>query len=318
MKTQTQDFLCKNKDNRKRKIKESLFVASIVTWPLLLFVVYWIGGNITNIMLAFQKYDIEKQKFVFLSFHNFFDNFARFFKEFSGTSGTGTLFMRSVLYWLVTYIMVIPHILVSFCIHKKVFGSGVFKIILFLPQIVSSVVWVILYKIFIEYGLPEILGFFGKEVTISFFMNVDTAFSTLVIYGIWLGFAGGLVLYTGAMSRIPPELVEAGKVDGLNTLQEFWYITMPLIFPTVSIGFYTGILGIFTSSPSTYTFFGGNAPEETYTFGYYFFTLVFGGQKTPVDFPYASATSLLFSAVIAPTSLFIKHICEKYGPNEEF
>lgn len=103
MKTHMKDFLYKNKDTRKQKIKESLFVASIVTWPLLLFVVYWIGGNITNITLAFQKYDIEQRKFVFLSFNNLFDNFTRFFKEFSGTSGMGTLFTRSVFYWLITY-----------------------------------------------------------------------------------------------------------------------------------------------------------------------------------------------------------------------
>ncbi|MBQ8685617.1 MAG: sugar ABC transporter permease [Clostridia bacterium] len=306
------------KNKKKQKILEDLFVASIVIWPLLLFVVYWIGGNITNIMLAFQEYNIEEQSFTFLPLNRIFTNFTRFFKEFSGTSGMGVMFGRSILYWFITFVMLIPHILVSFCIHKKVRGAGAFKIILFLPSVISSVVWIMLYRIFVEYGLPVFLGWFGKKISISLFMNSDTVFGTLVTYGIWLGFAGGLVLYTGAMSRIPPELVEAGKMDGMNTWQEFWLITMPLIFPTVSIGMYTGIVGIFTSSPSTYTFFGGNAPSETYTFGYYFFVMVFGGQKTPVNFPYASATSLIFTAFAAPTSLLLKHLCEKYGPNTEF
>ena len=148
-------------------------------------------------------------------------------------------------------------------------------------------------------------------------MANDKVFGTLVAYHIWLGFAGGMVLFTGTFSRIPAELVEAGRVDGMNTWQEFWKITIPMSFQTISIGIFTGVIGIFTSSPSTFGFFRLNAPSQTYTFGYYIFNLVYGGRSLPVNYPYTAACSLIFTAIAAPLSFTLKYLLEKYGPSEE-
>lgn len=308
----------RQKTKRMNRLKEDLFVWAIVAFPLILFCVFYIGDQALNVVLAFQEYDVTAGEFKFLPFDRLFDNFARFFTTFFKEEGMAEMAWRSLGYWAFTQCLLIPHILVSFCIYKKVRFTEFFKIILFLPQIISGLVWTMLYRMFVEYGMPVVLGWFGKELEMSLFMSTSTVFYTMAAQGVWTGFAGGLILYTGAMSRIPPELVEAGKIDGLTTMKEFWHITMPLIFPTVSIHFYTCVAGIFSVTPGTYTYFGGNAPIETYTFGYYFFNVVFGQQKTPIHFSFASATSLIFSAICIPVSFFIRWIVDKYGPNAEF
>lgn len=306
----------KKKKLTRKSVKNGLFVGSIVAWPLLLFIVFEVIGNIANFVVAFQRFDIESGEFVFLGGNNMFDNFKRFFVEFGEIGGMLPMLGRSAIGWVLGLAMIIPHTLVSFTLYKKIPFTNLFVIILYFPGIISSVVWVLIYKNMVESALPAFLSLFGKRLEMSLFMNPKTVFATLTFYGLWMGFAGGMVLNLGTMNRIPPELVEAGKMDGMNTLQEFWYITMPAMFPILSISLITCPIGIFTGSPNTFTFFGTNAPDEVYTLGYYFFQMVYG--KTEVNYPYSAAASIIMTAIAAPLSLLIRRLCDKYGPSAEF
>ena len=301
----------------KQKWRDHLFVASLVAWPLLIFVVFWIGGNLTRITLAFQEYNPETLEFEALPISNLFDNFARFFQRYMGDDGMLVMFGRSLLFYAIGLAMIIPHVFVSYFLYKKVRGSKLYTIILFLPNVISSVVWVIVFKNMTEFALPALLEPLGIKLPGSLLKLSDTVFPTLVVYHIWMTFAGGMVLYTGAFSKISYELVEAGKVDGLGTWKEFWYISFPMIFSTVSIHIYTGVVAIFTASPSTFTFFGTGAPSETYTFGYYFLSLAYSGRQSPIEYPYAAACSIIFTLIAAPLSFLLKYLTERFNPGSE-
>ena len=93
------------------------------------------------------------------------------------------------------------------------------------------------------------------------------------IIGAWsfsaiFGFAN-VLMYIGAMSRIPGGVVESAKLDGASPMQEFFKITLPLILPTIMVYVTTGIAGIFTNQVNLYTFFG--QASTTQTVGYYTF-----------------------------------------------
>ncbi len=299
------------------KVREAIFIASIAVWPLLMFLVFWLGGNITRFVLAFQEYDVVTMQYNVLPWARLGENFKRFFDQLSGNAGTGAMFGRSLICYGIGLLMIIPNLLISFSIYKKVKGSEIFKVIIFAPSIVSGVVWVLVYRQVVDFVLPVLLQPLGVDMSMSLFIKSDTVFPTLLFYTIWTGLGGGLVLYTGTFSKVPPELVEAGKVDGMNTWQEFWYISLPLAFPVVSIGLFTGIVSIFTIQPATFTFFGTGAPSEVQTFGYYFFSIGYGQSSLPIDYPYAAACSIIFTAIAAPLSFTVKYICEKYGPGKE-
>lgn len=310
-------FIRKRKGIARDKWREYGYVASIVAWPLLIFFVFFAGGQIQRILLAFQQYDKATGEFSFLPFSDMFDNFKQFFVQLSTTSMMQSMALRSIGLYFMSYVTLIPHLLISFCIYKGVRYTEFFKIMLYIPNIVASVVWLIMYKIIVEYGFPQIANWFGGEMTMSLFMNNDTVFWTIYARSLWLGLGSGLVLYSGTFSGIPYELVEAGKVDGMNTWQEFWKITIPMSFPVISIGLYTGVVSIFTADIGQFTYFGTNAPASTYTFGYYFFSIVYKNLSTPTTFPYSAAVSLIFMFVAAPLSFLYKHLLEKYGPSTE-
>ena len=187
-------------------------------------------------------------------------------------------------------------------------------------MIMSSIVVTLMFKYFVEVGIPYLIKVVTRadSLPMSWLANVETRYWTLLFYGMWAGFGGSIILYTGAMCRIPDSIIEYGRLDGLTIWQEFWHITLPLIYPTLTTMLVVSVSGFFTSQLSAYNFYGGNAPPGISTLGYYFFVQVVGGASSSVDYPYASAMGLIFTGVAAPVTLLVKYLLEHFGPNTEF
>lgn len=301
----------KNKQFNKKHLKRTVFALCVLTLPVLWWAFSFFYMTSGTIALAFKQYDIKQGIYYGCGLDNFVDVITDM------TLDGGVLnyaFKNSFLLWLIGVVVTIPlSLLVSYALHKKVMGGGAFKIILFLPSVVPGMVWVIIYKYFVEYGIPVLAG---KEMT-SLLNTPGPDLLLLILYNEWLSLAANMVIYTGAMSRIPPSLSEAGKLDGMTDLQEFFYIVLPLIFPTLSVVLTTCVLAIFTSSLPTYQFYGtGGVRDGLYTLGYY--TFVKGLNPTSVETPYVSAISLLVCIIASPFALFVRWLLEKIGPTVEY
>lgn len=296
------------KKKNSKKTKEIIFALAILAVPLLWWAfsfTYQTGGTI---LLAFKKYNPLTQETVWCGL----DNFKQVFSEI-GTSGTllNVSLKNSVILWLVQVFISIPlSVIISFGLYKNVYGAKIYKIILFLPHIISGMVWVLIYKTFIEYGLRA-----------DYIINENKNFMALYLYSFWLGFAGNMIMYTGAMSRIPISLVEAGHLDGMTDMQEFWYIALPLVYPTMSIVLITCVVSIFTVQLPVHQFYdtaNSVKPEKyhLYTFGFYNFIKGLGGDLT--ETPIISALSMIVCVIAAPVSLGVKSLLNKIGPTVEY
>lgn len=295
---------------KSRKFKEWLFVVGILIIPLLWWAFGFFYTTGDSILLAFKKYDVESESFVWCGF----TNFKTVFDEMFNGGLLGLCFKNSLILWLLNTFVILPiNVLMSFALYKKIYGHKFFTVLMFLPQVVSSMVWILIYKYFIEYGYPLLTGYEG----ISLLKNPNTDFVTLMIYQIWISLASSMIIYTGAMSRIPPELVEAGKLDGLTDFGELIHIVLPLIFPTISVVLITCVMGIFTSSLPTYQFYGGlSIRDGLYTFGHYMFAYVADGNS--VMYPMVSAVSFIVCLIAAPVTFLIKHLLGKVSSDVEF
>ena len=307
-----------NSTNQKREMvrnkvrfKKTIFALCILILPLAWWAFSFIYNTSGSVILAFQQYDTKLGKYYWCGL----DNFVEVVKDMTSSGGILNISLRnSFLMWSIGVFVTIPlSILVSYSIHKKVLMCGFFKIILFLPNIVSGIVWTIIYKYIIEYGVPTILG---REMT-SLLNLPGPDIVCLIVYSEWLSLAANMVIYTGAMSRIPPTLSEAGKLDGMSDFQEFIHIVLPLIFPTLSVVLITCVLGIFTASLPTYQFYGPRGVRDgLYTLGYY--TFIKGLNQSPVEIPYVSAISFCVCLLATPIALFVRWLLEKIGPTVEY
>ena len=298
---------------------QSRFLFCVLVYPVTVFIIFYLVVNVRSILFAFQQYEwgVGGQSGGFVWNQDPLGNFKDFLNALATDQRLLFATKNSLILYALGLAMMPLQIICSFLVYKKIPLANTFKVFLFLPSIISSIVMVIVYRYFINFGLPELLVQFGITENPRLFDNVETVFPVVVVYNLWLSLGTNIILYTGVMARISDSLVESGKLDGMSMWEELWYITIPLIFPTITVFMVTGVAGIFTNQANLYAFFGKNASANAYTFGYYLFIMV--ANEAPIsEYPFASAAGLLFTAVAVPITLLVKYVLEKFGPNAEY
>ncbi len=320
-----QTFVIPKNKKRARKAKEYLFVASFLVYPLFLFVVYYLCVNFNSLIMAFREPTITSY-----SGGSFvgFDNFKTFIERFFGENASlGSAFGNSIKMYLISLIICMPlYLIFAYMIFKKCFLHKTIRAVSMIPQIVSGFVIGMLFKIFI-YGnnapLTKFLLSIGVEVNSKGVLYTPAlAFGTIIFYNIWLSFGTNLVVYPNAMKEIGDEIFESARLDGVSTAwQELRYIILPLIFPTLSTFLITGLAGIFTNDAGLLSFFNVSAtssdviPETVDNIGFYYTRMLLVGKQT--DYPVLAAGGLLMTVIVAPLTILLKFLLDKFGPSTE-
>jgi ABC-type sugar transport system permease subunit len=289
------------------KIKNLIFYILMIAFPVVQFCVFYIGINFNSILLTFQSYDPIKAKYYFSGL----TNLEKVFREFSQYTLTNAT-KNSALAFVASILVGVPLTLFfSYYIYKKFIFSGLFKVVLFIPSIVSSIAMVLMYKYFVENGVPTMFASMGmKEGLLA---NADSAFMTVLIYSLWMGFGSGVLLYSGSMGSISESVVEAAQIDGASSAREFFSITLPLIYPTIVTFLITSIAAFFTNQVNLFSFFGENADLQNWTLGYYLYNQT--QLASMGEYPYLAALGLCFTLIAVPITIVIRLLLEKFGPS---
>ena len=301
---------------QKRKINERIFYWCILVLPLIQFCIFYIGVNFNSIILSMQEITQnpsgEGYIYSWVGIKNIFQNAKFLFTEYE--------FLQSWKNSAVAYLAGLIFgtgfsLLFSYYIYKKHIFAGVFKVMLFLPSIISSVALVIIFSFFAEDGYPFMMKeLFNVQVAGGLLGDANKTFGTILFYTIWISFGGSVLMYLGAMNSISESVVEAAMLDGITPLKEFIYITFPLIYPTFVTFFVTGLAGFFTNQMNLYTFKESQVSLEHYTFGYWLF---YNTSRGFTYYPKVASYGVLFTLIIAPITFAVRWLLEKFGPSVE-
>ena len=298
------------KTTRKHKgdTGELIFYISLISLPILQILVFYFYVNINSFAMAFQKYDVLEEKFIWTGL----DNFERLWSELTKTSIIRDAFLNSLMVWVSTSLLcTFLCILFSYYIYKKWVLAKTFKFFLFLPSVLPGILLTIVFKFFANEAIPGYLTeIFGKNID-PLLIGQKTLFPTVLFFSVFMGFGGQLLIYTGAMGQIAPEIIEAGKVDGVSAPREFFSIVLPMILPTISTFLVAQIAGLFTNQAGLYSFFMDKAEYENYTIGYYLFVLVNGTGNGKTMYTYASALGLVCTCIAFPLTMLARHFLNK-------
>ena len=290
--------------------KKMIFYALMMFLPCLQFCIFWIGVNANSILLSFQEFDFDSGKYHWV----WFKNFQTIFENFGSVAYLKTAVGNSVAIYALGIAISTPFALIfSYYIYKNRLFSNVFKVVLFLPSIISSVVMVIMYKYFVDRAIPGMIESITHNTVLGLIANPKTTWITVVFYGIWTGFGTSSVIYSSTMGGISESIVEAAALDGITPLKEFWHITLPMIWPTFTTFLVTGFAAIFTNTAHLYSFFGDKAEYSLYTFGYYIYVQTKAAGAA--EFPQLAALGLLLTVVVAPLTVLFRKLLNKFGPS---
>jgi ABC-type sugar transport system permease subunit len=125
-------------------------------------------------------------------------------------------------------------------------------------------------------------------------------------------------MFSNGMSGIDESIVESAQLDGANTVEEFIYITLPMIYPTIVSFFILGLATLFTEQMHLFGMYGAHA-KEVGTLGYYLYTQTLTAdviaQGGYYSYGQLSAVGLILTAIVIPLVLSTKRLMQKLGPS---
>ncbi len=318
-----------------RKVKRVIFYSLMIALPFLQFIVFYCFVNFDSIKMAFEIYYVDVEQNKILSSFAPYQNFKAVWVMISDSQGLLRLGNTLKLYVTKLILGTGLALLFSYYVYKKYMLAGAFRVFLYLPSIVSGIAMTLIYQFILSDVLPNILPAQNGE-KLPDLIKSEYAYGAILFYNLWLSFGVNVLMYTGTMSGINESIVESAHLDGVNTVQEFWYITVPMIWPTMITFIVSGLATMFTDQMGLYTFFGEGADGSVQTIGYYLYiqtlksgligndAALSGGLqnynpnyqgKQYMTYPEISAFGLLITAIILPVTLLVKWAMTKFGPS---
>ena len=291
---------------------KNTFLIALLIVPLLNFLIFYIIVNINSFVLAFQVYVGKGQYKVSIGqFTKVLEDLAK------GMSGDLLpAFLNTQMYFWLNLLVTLPiSFFVSYFLYKKVPGYPLFRVIFFLPSIISSVVLVAIYKNFmLPYGpidgLIKALG--GEGIASGLLEHHDSATKLMIGYILWTGFGVNIVLFESAMRRIPESVIEAGKLDGIGMFWEMFKIVIPLVWPTVLTTLTLAISGFMTADGPILLFTEGAGNTSTISFYIYWTVYKKSGHN------YGAAIGIFCSLISMPIVFTARHFLSKVVDNVEY
>ena len=122
------------------------------------------------------------------------------------------------------------------------------------------------------------LRFFGAE-GFNWFGSTKTAMIAVVIVSIWQGFGYNMVIFISGLLSVPKSLTEAAKIDGANSIQIFFKITLPAMSPSIFFAVVMTVISSFQVFDQTFVSTMGGPNNETNTMVLYLYNNAFKYQR---------------------------------------
>ena len=289
----------KKRPGKLLKRGQTLFLVAMLAVPVAHWLVFWLYVNLNSILLAF------KTKIGEWSLNNFK---VLFHDLWSADSSISIGLVNTLKYFFnnVCVIMVLA-LIISYFMYRQIRGTKAFRIIFYLPGIISSVALTTVFENFIAPTGPfgAVCRLIGMSDVPELLANSDYATNTILFYCVWTGFGSNMLLFTGAMSRIPISLIESAKLDGCGLGREIVNIILPLIWPTISTLLILNCTSVFSASGPILLFTQGK--YRTTTIGYWIFDMVY----TYNSYNMVSAAGLFFTCLGVPFILLVRWLIDR-------
>ena len=174
---------------------------------------------------------------------------------------------------------------------------GAMRALIFMPRYIamSTCGIIFLWMFNTDYGvINRMLEWAGVQNHINWLGDGKLALTSILILTGWHGVGYSMMIYLSALLGISRDYYEASSLDGATPLQQFRYITLPLLSPTSLFLFITTFISSMKVYQSVDVMTGGGPRQQTEVMVYYIYRLAFADNR--ID--RASVVALLFFVVL--------------------
>ena len=287
-----------NRGRFKSTLKKEKYIGYFFVAPALILFILFVGYPlVASAYLMFCDYNlITPPKFAGLT------NIAKFFHD-----KEVPLVMLSSLKLLLVLVPV--HVILGLALAYLVNRTGkkistVYRVIIYIPTIMTTVsvatAWSYLYDT--DFGVVNFfLGKLGIQ-KIPWLNSSTWAFWAIIIFSVWKFVGTPFLYYYIGLQNIPSSFYEAAEIDGAGSGQKFFYVTLPMLTPTIFMVIVLSLISYIQCFDEPYVLTGGGPGISTTTVSLYIYRN-FQAQ----NISYASILSVfLFVLIMAVTILQFK------------
>lgn len=239
-------------------------------------------------LLSFQDYSTDIYNPTFIGLNNY--KLLLHSKEFYQTLFNTLLFLIMV----VPILTVFP-LIVAIFINQKIKGISIYKVLIYLPVVVSIVVVAIAFKWL--YAQEGILNYILQSLNfnqIGWLTDTKFAILSVALVTIYKGIGYYMMIYLAALMGVPKDLYEASEIDGANPFIKHLTVTVPHIMPTIALVVTVSSISALKVFAEIYVMTKGGPLNSTKTIVYYIYERAFEN----LDLSMASTASVVLLIII--------------------
>jgi len=210
-------------------------------------------------------------------------------------------FVDSILFTLkyVLYMVVLQNVIalaLALLIESRRRGKTWFRTVFFLPNMLSMIIGAFMWVFIFTQVLPSIdegtgLAFLDQ----SWIGDPKVSFYAILAVSLWGGVGYIMVIYIAALQSVPAQLKEAAAIDGAGPWQITRHVTLPMMYPALTIGVFLTLSSSFKAFDAVYALTGGGPGRATQVISINIMEEAFRFQQR---YGYASAKAIILFLIV--------------------
>jgi multiple sugar transport system permease protein len=219
--------------------------------------------------------------------------------------------VRNTVYYTVLLVpaLTVIGLAAAVFVNQRLAGFALARVFFYSPYVMAVTVTGLLWMWILDknvgvlnYYLGLLIPYFRTE-KIGWLITAEWAMPSIVLTTIWWLVGYQMVILLAGLQDIPHELYEAARIDGANSWQSFWSITLPLLQPTLAFVIITNVIGSLRVFGQMFLMTQGGPAGATTSVVLYIYQSGFQAFR----FGYSAAVSfLLFLGILAITLIQLR------------
>jgi len=242
-----------------------------------------------------------------------FTNFNGFVGEFTGFDNFVRLFTRDTAFWQAlvnTFILTGGKLLVEIplallfavLLNKAIKGTSIFRVIMFLPSIISTaivgLIFTLMFAAFRGVINTMLMNIGVISSSVDWFATRSTALFVIGTASVWAFLGVNIVFFLMALQGVPKEVYECAELDGAIGITKFFKITLPMIAPVFRVVLLNAIIGSIQVADLVLASTNGQPNGQTEVVMTHIFKHFFGLDGRRMEVGYASAMSVVTAIIL--------------------
>lgn len=214
-------------------------------------------------------------------------------------------------------LFIIPLALIlAVLLNARMRGSNLFRGIYFMPTIISSSIsgMIFAFVFATKNGIVnETLMNFGViDSPIKWLTSTSWVMVAITIMAIWGGLGNYMLYFTTGMNSISEEVYESAKIDGANTVQTFFRITLPLLSPVMKVVLMLAITSAFKDYEAIMVLSKGGPGNRSMVMFLYIYNMIFGTTNSgQAQIGYGALLSLVAAVIVGIVTVIYLIVSKK-------